>query len=110
MENSMSRILIETTVRQTLKGLQDDPKRSIRNVVDMALHFSDGRFQSRFFRTAQTMLEHEDSAYYALVEDAANHIDPEHLVTFGMNLGYNSCTWGAQRIRTNEAQLGFNIP
>ena len=51
MENSMSRILIETTVRQTLKGLQDDPKRSIRNVVDMALHFSDGRFQSRFFRT-----------------------------------------------------------
>ena len=81
MENSMSRILIETTVRQTLKGLQDDPKRSIRNVVDMALHFSDGRFQSRFFRTAQTMLEHEDSAYYALVEDAANHIDPEHLVT-----------------------------
>lgn len=110
MENSMSRILIETTVRQTLKGLQDDPKRSIRNVVDMALHFSDGRFQSRFFRTAQTMLEHEDSAYYALVEDAANHIDPEHLVTFGMNLGYNSCTWGAQRIRTNEAKLGFNIP
>ena len=110
MENSMSRILIETTVRQTLKGLQDDPKRSIRNVVDMALHFSDGRFQSRFFRTAQTMLEHEDSAYYVLVEDAANHIDQEHLVTFGMNLGYNSCTWGAQRIRTNEAQLGFNIP
>ena len=48
MENSMSRILIETTVRQTLKGLQDDPKRSIRNVVNMALHFSDGRFQSRF--------------------------------------------------------------
>lgn len=110
MENSMSRILIETTVRQTLKGLQDDPKRSIRNVVDMALHFSDGRFQSRFFRTAQTMLEHEDSAYYALVEDAANHIDQEHLVTFGMNLGYNSCTWGAQHIRANEAQLGFNIP
>lgn len=60
----------------------------------MALHFSDGRFQSRFFRTAQTMLEHEGSAYYALVEDAANIIDPEHLVTFGMNLGYNSCTWG----------------
>ena len=76
----------------------------------MALHFSDGRFQSRFFRTAQTMLEHEDSAYYALVEDAANHINPEHLVTFGMNLGYNSCTWGAQHIRANEAQLGFNIP
>ena len=67
MENSMSRILIETTVRQTLKGLKEDPKRSIRNLVDMALHFSEGRFQSRFFQTARTMLEHEESAYYAPV-------------------------------------------
>lgn len=110
MENSMSRILIETTVRQTLKGLKENPKQSIRNLVDMALHFSDGRFQSHFFQTARTMLEHEESAYYTLIEDAVNHIETEHLVKFGMNLGYNSCTWGAQRIRMNEKRLGFNIP
>ena len=110
MENSMSRILIETTVRQTLKGLKENPKRSIRNLVDMALNFSESRFQSRFFQTASTMLEHEESAYYTLVEDAVNHIETEHLVKFGMNLGYNSCTWGAQRIRMNEKRLGFNIP
>ena len=110
MENSMSRILIETTVRQTLKVLKEDPKRSVRNLVDMALHFSEGRFQSRFFQMAQTMLEQEDSAYYALVEHAVNHIETERLVTFGMNLGYNSCTWGARRIRANEKRLGFNIP
>lgn len=60
----MSNILIETTVRQTLKGLQEDPKWSIRNLVDMALHFSEGRFQNRFFQTARIMLEHEESAYY----------------------------------------------
>ena len=110
MENNMSRILIETTVRQTLKGIKENPKRSIRNLVDMALHFSQGRFQSHFFQTAHTMLEYEDSAYYALIEDAVSHIETEHLVKFGMNLGYNSCTWGAQRIRANEKQLGFNIP
>ena len=110
MENSMSRILIETTVRQTLKRLKENPKRSIRNLVDMALHFSEGRFQSRFFETARTMLEHEESAYYTLIEDAVKNIETEHLVTFGMNLGYNSCTKGAQRIRMNEKRLGFNIP
>lgn len=110
MEHNMSRILIETTVRQTLKGITENPKRSIRNLVDMALHFSEGRFQSRFFQTAHTMLEHEESAYYTLIEDAVNHIETEHLVKFGMNLGYNSCTWGAQRIRANEKCLGFNIP
>lgn len=110
MENSMSRLLIETTVRHTLKGLKENPKRSVRNLVDMALHFSEGRFQSHFFQTARTMLEHEESAYYALIEDAVSHIEAEHMVTFGMNLGYNSCTWGAQRIRMNEQRLGFNIP
>lgn len=110
MENSMSRILIETTVRQTLKGLKENPKRSIRNLVDMSLHFSEGRFQSHFFQTARTMLEHEDSAYYSLAEHSTSHIETEHLVKFGMNLGYNSCTWGAQRIRRNEQRLGFNIP
>ncbi len=110
MENSMSRLLIETTVRQALKNLREDPQRSTRNLIDMALQFSQGRFQNRFFETAQTMLKNENSAYYSLVQDAAGHIETEHLVRFGMNLGYNSCTWGAHRIRTNEQALGFNIP
>lgn len=110
MENTMSRLLIETTVRQTLKSLQDDPKRSVRNLIDMALQFSEGRFQSSFFKTAHTMLKNETSAYYTLVQDATSHIETEHLVRFGMNLGYNSCTWGARRIRANEKKLGFNIP
>lgn len=110
MENSMSRILIETTVRQTLKGLKENPKRSIRNLVDMSLHFSEGRFQSHFsrqparcwsMRTVRTIL------WWSI---PPAHIETEHLVKFGMNLGYNSCTWGAQRIRRNEQRLGFNIP
>lgn len=109
-KTTMSRILIETTVRQTLKSLQEDPKRSVRNLLDMALQFSQGRFQSDFFAAARTMLENEDSAYYTLIQDAAAHIETEHLVRFGMNLGYNGCTQGARRIRANEKRLGFNIP
>jgi len=110
MENSMSRILIETVVKNTLKGLRDDPERNIRNLVDMALHFSGGQFQQRFFETAQRMLENETSPYYGLVRDLTSYADTEHLLRFGMNLGYNSCTYGAQRIRRNEEQLGHNIP
>lgn len=106
----MSRLLIEATVRQALKTLREDPKRSVRNLVDMALQFAEGRFQKDFFETAHTMLKDEDSAYYALAQDAASCIDTEHLVRFGMNLGYNSCTWGAGRIRCSEQALGFNIP
>jgi len=76
----------------------------------MALHFSGGRFQQRFFGTAQRMLENENSPYYGLARDLASYADTEHLFRFGMNLGYNSCTYGARRIRQNEEQLGHNIP
>lgn len=110
MENSMSRILIETTVRRTLKDMKENPERSIRNLVDMALRFSEGRFQKNFFQIAQTMLKNENSPYYALMRNAASSADTERLVCFGMNLGYNSCTLGAKRIRENEQALGCSIP
>ncbi len=86
MENSTSRILIETVVKSTLKRLKDDPERNIRNLVDMARHFSSSRFQQRFFETAQKMLENENSSYYGLVRDLNSYADIDHLFCFGMNL------------------------
>ncbi len=110
MENSMSRIVIGTVVRGALKNIKDSPERGIRNLIDMALEFSQGRFQQVFFTAAQEMLQNENSAYYGLVRDVVSYTDMERLYTFGMNLGYNGCTIGAQRIRDNEAKLGCNIP
>lgn len=110
MENSMSRILIETIVRKTLKDMKEAPERSVRNLVDMALHFSEGRFQKNFFHVAQTMLKNENSPYYSLLRNVTSSVDTERLVCFGMNLGYNSCTLGAKKIRENEQKLGCNIP
>lgn len=76
----------------------------------MALQFSDGRFQQDFFAAAQTMLENDNSAYYDLARNTVAHVDTDHLFTFGMNLGDNGCTVGAQRIRKNEASMGVRIP
>lgn len=110
MQNKTNRVLIETIVRKALKDIQDDPERNTRNLVDMALQFSKGRFQKYFFQVAQKMLQNESSPYYGLMRDAARHIDHERLLTFGMNIGYNGCTLGAKRIREIEAAEGFNIP
>ena len=87
MENSMSRILIETIIKRTLRNIKDNPERGIRNLIDMALQFSEGRFQKDFFTAAQTMLQNENSAYYDLVRDMVNRTDSDRLLTFGMNLG-----------------------
>ncbi len=110
MADSMSHILIETIVRRTLKDLKDSPERSIRNLVDMALSSSEGRFQRSFFSIAETMLKNEKSAYYGIIKDTVANVETERILQFGMNLGYNSCTEGAEKIRKKEAAGGFNIP
>lgn len=110
MTANTSRILVETTVRKTIKDIANDPERSIRRVVDMAATFSNGRFQKAFFTSTQKMLSDEQSAYYTLVQDIVTNVNAERLVQFGMNLGYNSCTAGAKIIRDNEEKEQFNIP
>lgn len=107
---NISRILIEVTVRKSLREIQKSPERGIRNLIDMGLNFSDGRFQRQFFEIAQGMLRNENSAYYPLVKDLVAHVERDTIVTFGMNLGYNSFTKGAERIRQLEAERGYNIP
>ncbi len=110
MREDVSRTIIELLVRRALAEIRDTPGRSTRNLVDLALNFAEGRFQSRFFQSAQTMLKNEDSAYYQLIPDIVANVDTERLVCFGMNLGYNSCTLGAKKIRKIEQQEHFNIP
>jgi len=110
MLNNINRLLIENTVRKTINQIKTDPERGIRNVVDLALTFSNGRFQKHFLSLAQKMLIDEHSCYYRMIPDLLANIDTERLITFGMNIGYNSCTYGANKIRTIEEMEHFNIP
>lgn len=110
MGDSFSRILIQTTVRKAIRDIRETPQRSTRNLIDMAVNFSTGRFHQEFFRMAQKMLTDESSAYYALLQDMAMHIDEDRLLSFGMNVGYNSGVCGARHIRRLEQSLGYNIP
>ena len=102
--------MVEIVVKQTLKNIKDNPERGIRNLVDMALQFSTGKFEANFFTIIQTMLQNENSAYYDLIRNTVKNTDVERLYTFGMNLGYNGCTEGAKRIRCSEEKLNCNIP
>lgn len=110
MRRDMTRVLIETTIRRTLQEIKESPERGIRNLVDLGLDFSKGRFQQNFLSTAQQMLRNGDSAYYTLLKDVLTNVDPEILTAFGINMGYNSCTKGAKTIRAIETERGFNVP
>lgn len=104
------RAMIESSLNLVLKRVKSDPRRSIRNTIELALNNSRGRFQRKLFEGAQKMLKDEDSAYYTLAERVVSDVNHNILKKFGINLGYNGCTCGAERIRSNEEKLGFNIP
>ncbi len=110
MEQDLTRLLIETAVRRALRQGEESPEREARNLVDLGVNFSQGRFQTRFLSTIQTMLCDETSAYYALVRDVLAHTNQDRLLTFGVNLGYEGCTKGAKIIRQTEQENGFNVP
>lgn len=105
-----SYMLIELMLRQMIKKYKDDPKRSVRNLIDMALNFAKGRFQRSFFEAAHSMMNNEESAYYKLVDNVLMNVETDRLLTVGMNIGYNSCTKGAEVIRATEASSNFDIP
>lgn len=108
MNSNMNRDLIETIVKKALRDVRDSPERNVRNLVDMALLFSTGQFQRQFFEIAQKTLRNEYSAYYPMIRDAAFFVSDQRLLTFGMNLGYNSLIAGADKIRASD--MDFHVP
>ena len=110
MDVNARKVVIETIVKKTLDEMRRSPELSIRRLVDMALDHSIGRFQKNFFEAAQAMLEDDLSPYYDLIQEVADNVSRDKLVRFGMNLGYNSCTMGANTIRIIEAAEKFNVP
>lgn len=110
MRNDIFYTLIETVVANKLKDMKKYPKRAARNLIDLGLLFSKGKFQNAFFSSAQTMLQNEDSPYYKLIDNVVNGVENQRLLTFGMNLGYNSFKSGSREIRRNERKLNCTIP
>lgn len=106
----LDRTIIEATVDKALSEIRADPERTIRKLIDMGQGFAKGPFQKHFFEDAQWMMSNEESAYYRLLKTIITEVDLKKLRTFGLNLGYNGCTKGANVIRTREAALQFNIP
>lgn len=108
--DNITKALLRTTFKRSLADIQRDPKRSVRNLVDLGLQFADGLYQRQILYLAQNYLSNEDSAYFRLAENIVNTIDHDKLINYGINFGYNGCTRGARIIREQEARLGCHIP
>lgn len=110
MQKDISRIFIESALNKALKEINKSPRRTARNLIDMGVNFSRGRWQKSFLSYVQELLQNQNSAYYDLITDVSEHVDKGIISTFGMNLGYNGCTKGVKRIREIENLKNFSIP
>jgi len=102
--------IIETAVNKGIRDIKENPKRGIRNLLDLGNYFASKYFQKAFFHTVQQILSNESSLYYDLVSHIVHNVDPDLLKHFSMNLGYNSWTYGVEKIREEEEKRGHNIP
>lgn len=109
-QKQIARALITQAVRKGIKDIQDNPRRGVRNLVELGAQFARGQFQREFFHAAQKELDMPSSPYYTVAENLIRNTDLDILTTFGMNLGYQCFTYGADKIRHIEAEQGFNVP
>ena len=109
-QEEMKRLIVESVAERGINSVREDPKRSVRKLVDLGQDFSKGRFQKQFFRLCEHLLADDDSPYYRLLIAMVHQADAKRLRTFGVNLGWQSWTVGANRIREIEAREGFQVP
>ena len=106
----ITRALIDTTVARAMVEMDADPKRSVRKLCDLGRQFSRGRFQNQIFAIFQDLLRNDESPYYQAIDFLLRSNNPEALRQFGINIGYNSFTYGAQILRQKQKELSFAVP
>lgn len=102
--------IIKTAVENGIRYIQDNPKRGVRNLLDLGEYFAQGRFQKVFFELANEILTNENSCYYDIIEDIVKNTNHDTIANYGINIGYNSFTYGAKIIREHEKKNGYNVP
>jgi hypothetical protein len=111
MRSEVTRLMVEVAVSQGIRDLRSQAhRRALRNLVEHGGRYSRGPFQRKLFSMVQDMLRSDEHPYYELCSRAAQSIDERYLLTFGVNMGFESWTRGARMIRRLEEQNRCDIP
>jgi hypothetical protein len=106
----LARQAVGIAVSKALEDVKGNARRSIRNLIDLGLLFSQTENQKWFFGTARRVVEKPKNPYRALVSRAVRDIDGETIRRVGLNLGYNALTSGAKMLRKKQEELGMSLP
>ena len=110
MDNKLNKVLIQSAIKKGISDIKDNPKRGIRNLLDLGIYFIKDTFQQNIMNTSKLIFDNPNSPYYNMLENVVLNVDENILKTFSFNLGYNSLTSGAKVLKENKEIYKCSIP
>lgn len=110
LQHRMVRQAIDIALDKAMNDMQSDAKRSLRNLIDLGLYFSKGERQKSFFHAVQEVVYHPENTYHMLVTRLLGDVDHNTIKKAGLNLGYSSLMYGAQKQRSHRELSNKPLP
>jgi len=110
LQHRLIKQTINIAVSKAIEDMKGNTKRSVRNLVDLGLLFSQSKNQKWFFKTAKKAISNPQNPYNALAARIISDIDNDTVKTVGLNLGYNSLVYGANKLRKKQETTRLTIP
>lgn len=87
--NIVSKTLVESYIRKQVKALKQSPAETIDTLTKQLLDKPKGSLEKYLLHITPEKLQDTQSGYYKLFHDILPKVNTDHLVTLGMNIGYN---------------------
>lgn len=110
LQHRLIRQTINIAISKAMEDMKGNTRRSIRNLIDLGLLFSTSENQKWFFNAAKKVITNSKNPYNALTARVIADIDHETVKNVGLNLGYSSLTYGANKLRNRQDKVDFPFP
>ncbi|MEW5920213.1 MAG: hypothetical protein AB1796_04515 [Bacillota bacterium] len=110
LHHRLMRRTINIGISKAIEDMRGNTKRGIRNLIDLGLFFSRSENQKWFFTAAGKVINNPRNPYNELASRMIKDVDNETIKTVGINLGYSSLTYGADKLRTQQKAKNCTVP
>lgn len=110
LHHRLVRQTINIAISKAMEDMKSNMGRSIRQLIDLGSLFSKSENQKWFFNTAKKAISNPKNPYNSLVARMISDVNNETIKKVGLNLGYNSLTYGANKLRKSQESMKCTIP
>ncbi|KGP76016.1 hypothetical protein JT05_07160 [Desulfosporosinus sp. Tol-M] len=110
LQHRLIRRTINIAVSKAMEDMKSNTNRSIRNLIDLGLLFSTSENQKWFFNAAKKVIANPNNPYNSLLKRMISDVNNDTIKKVGLNLGYSSLVYGANKLKKKQDYLGVPIP